>query len=246
MKIINCEQGTQEWHEARRCMITGTKMDSVMGTSLDKLMLVCELIAEEATEQSKVLKPTAEMERGNTEEIFGRKHFEDITKKKVTQIGFCKSDEFDYLGISGDGWIETDGVYTEALEIKSPDSKNAVFYKLEHIMSAQEIGLGSWSKPTKSDPDPIFKPSAKAPFLGIPAKYKWQVVTYFIVNENLKTMNFCIWDPRFLDDASKMHIVKINRDNEELQLAIEEGKKDLKEFKLFWSKCRQSIIADNF
>ena len=246
MKIINCEQGTPEWHEARRCMITGTKMDSVMGTSLDKLMLVCELIAEEATEMSKTFKVSAEMERGNIEEVFARKHFEKITGKTVTQIGFCKSDEFEYLGISGDGWVENKGKLTEAIEIKSPDSKNAVFYKLEDIMTVEELGLGSWSKPTKAEPEPVFKPSAKAPFIGIPAQYQWQVVTYFLVNEDLQTMNFCIYDARFIDEESKMHIVKIDRDNETLQAAINEAKKELVLFRQFWLKCREAIIADNF
>ena len=73
MKIINCNQGTQEWIEARRCMITGTKLDSVMGTKLDQLMLACELIGEEATEQTKAFKATIEMERGTAEEVFARK-----------------------------------------------------------------------------------------------------------------------------------------------------------------------------
>lgn len=246
MKINKCEQGTPEWHDARRCMITGTKMDSVMGTSLDRLMLACELIAEEATELSKTFKVSAEMERGNIEEVFARKHFEKITGKEVTQIGFCRSDEFDYLGISGDGWIENNGKFTEALEIKCPDSKNAVFYKLADTLGPVELNLGSWSKPTKAEPDPIFKPSAKAPFLGIPAQYQWQVVTYFLVNTDLQTMNFGVYDARFIEEDSKMHIVKIERENPILQLAMEEAKKELVEFRAFWLKCREIIIKDNF
>lgn len=247
MKILdNLVQGTPEWLESRRCMVTGSKMDSVTGTPLDRLMLACELIAEEATEQVKTFKTTAEMERGTAEEVFARKHFEETTGKKVKEIGFCISDEFDYLGVSGDGWIENDGVINEAIEIKSPDSKNAVFYKLADIFPATKLGLGSWSKPTKAEPEPIFKPSAKAPFLGIPAQYVDQVMTYFLVNEKLEKLNFVVYDARFVDEKSKMHVIVIERKNELVQDKLCEMRKDLISFREFWLDLRNAIITDNF
>jgi len=246
MKIIECEQGTPEWLESRRCMVTGTKLGDVMGTKLDKLMLICDLIGEEASEQSKAFKATAEMERGTLEEVFARKHFEKIKGKKVKEIGFCISDEFPFLGCSADGWIENKGVLDEGIEIKSPDTKNAVFYKLETMFSAEELGLGSYSAVTLKNPEPVFKPSAKAPWLGIPAQYQWQTVNYFLVNENLKKMYFCIYDARFLDDESKMTIVEINRDNEILQDCLKEAKVELAKFREVWMTYRSAIIKDNF
>ncbi len=248
MKIIKgLEQGTQEWLESRRCMVTGTKMDSVMGTPLDQLMLICELIAEEATEQTKAFKSTPEMERGTAEEVFARKHFEQLTDKKVTQLGFCISDEFKYLGISGDGWIKNKkGVYEEAFENKSPDSKNAIFYQLADKIPAQELGLGTWSKPTKTEPEPVFKESAKAPFLGIPAQYKWQVVTYFIVNTDLKTLYFSVYDARFIDDETKMHIIKVERSNPLMQDAIAEAIAELIVFRKKWLKYKDAVLTTNF
>ncbi len=245
MKIIECLQGTTEWLEARRAMITGTKLDSVMGTSLDKIMLISELIAEEATETVKSLKPTAEMERGSSEEVFARKHYEALHGKKVTELGFCISDEFPYLGCSGDGWIENKkGLFTEAVEIKSPDSKNAVFYKLETMFSPEELGLGSWSKPTKTEPDPVFKPSTKVPYHGIPSQYKWQCVNYFLVNTDLQKLNFLIYDARFISDNSKLHVVEITR--EQVQPEIDKAKIELVKFREFWLRCREAIIVDNF
>jgi hypothetical protein len=246
MKILNLEQGTQEWLDARRCMITGTRMDSVVGTPLDRLMLACELIAEEMSEQSKVMKVTPEMERGTAEEVFARQRFMSDTGKAVEEIGFCVSDEFDYVGVSGDGWIKNDGVLSEAIEIKSPDTKTAVFYQLADKLAPEVIGLGSWSKPTKAEPEPVFKPSAKAPFLGIPSNYKSQVLTYFIVNENLKKLYFCVYDQRFVDDKSKMYIIEVNRDNELLQDAIKEYKEAIVSFRAFWLDCRKEVINDNF
>lgn len=246
MKIIDCKQGTAEWLESRRCMVTGSKMDRVMGSSLDQLMLVCELIAEEATEQIKAFKSTPEMDRGTAEEVFARKHYENVKKAKVTQLGFCISDEFEYLGVSGDGWIENKGIYSGAIEIKSPDTKNAVFYKLASSLSPTVLGLGSWSKPTKTEPEPIWKDSSKAPFCGIPIDYKWQVITYFVVNTDLLWLDFNVYDPRFIDDASKLHIVRITRDDPRVQEAIEEVRKELVLFREFWMKCREKIINDNF
>jgi len=246
MKIVECLQGTPEWLESRRCMITGTKLGDVMGTNLDKLMLICDLIGEEASEQSKAFKATAEMERGTLEEVFARKHFEKIKGKKVKEIGFCISDEFPFLGCSADGWIENKGVLDEAIEIKSPDTKNAVFYKLETMFTAEELGLGSYSAVTLKNPEPVFKPSAKAPWLEIPAQYQWQTVNYFLVNENLKKMYFCIYDARFLDDESKMTIVEIKRENTDLQKCMEDAKTELVEFRKTWLRYRDSIIKDNF
>ena len=246
MKIIECEQGTNAWLESRRCMITGTKLGDVMGTKLDKLMLICDLIGEEASEQSKAFKATAEMERGTLEEVFARKHFEKIKNKKVKEIGFCISDEFPWLGCSADGWIENKGILDEAIEIKSPDTKNAVFYRLETMFTAEELGLGSYSAVTLKNPDPVFKPSAKAPWLDIPSQYQWQTVNYFLVNENLKKMYFCIYDARFLDEESKMTIVEINRDNEILQDCLKEARQELIKFREMWIAYRDAIIKDNF
>jgi hypothetical protein len=246
MTIENVEQGTMEWHELRRGKITGTKMDAVMGTDLARLMLACELIAEEATEQTKTIRVSPEMERGSAEEVFARKHFEHETGKKVEELGFCVSDEFDYLGVSGDGWIKNGKDYTEAIEIKSPDSKNAVFYKLADTFPPEELGLGARPKPTKLDPEPGFKPGSKAPFCGIPAEYKWQVITYFLVNPKLTELHFVVYDARFLIDESKMHIVTVERSNPEIAAAIEEACQGVTSFRAFWLKLRSSIIQDEF
>jgi hypothetical protein len=244
MKIINVVQGSAEWVEARRCMVTGTDMDSVMGSNLDRLMLACELIAEEATEQTKVFKTTLEMERGTNEEVFARRHFEKKTGKKVEELGFCISDEFSYLGVSGDGWIKSKNVYTEAFETKSPDTKNAIFYKLGNLVSAQELGLGSFPAVTKNNPIPVFQPNAKAMFLGIPSQYKWQVATYFIVNQDLQKLHFAIYDARFINEESQMHIVEIKR--ADLADNLIEAREKLISFRQMWLRYRDMIIKDNF
>lgn len=242
MQIRDCVQGSPEWHEARRAMITGTKMDDVMGSEWSKLMLACELIAEEATEETKQGRVTQEMARGIEKEVEAREYFMQKTGKVVEEIGFCISDDLPVLGISGDGWIKNGDKYTEAIEIKCPDSKNAVFYKLESLFTPEELGLGSWSKPTKAEPEPIFKPSAKAPFASVPVDYKWQSVTYFLVNEDLETLHFIIYDDRFASDDNKMTVIELQRSSKEVQEAIDEAKQGLTDFIQQWKKLRSKII----
>lgn len=246
MKIVNVEQGSAEWHEARRCKVTGTKLEAVMGTENSRLDLACELIAEEGTEQSKILKATAEMERGNAEEQFAAKHFEKITGKKTTEVGICIHDKYEWLALSPDRLIETPEGWTEALEIKCPDSKKLIKYKIQNLVPLTEIGLAKITKPTKAKPEPELVLKAGAPFLGIPADYKWQVVNYFIVNENLKTLYFAVYDPRFVNEDQQMFIVTVDRQNELLQEAMKEAEEALIKFREDWMRWKEIVSPNNF
>lgn len=231
MRTINVEQGTKEWHETRRCKITGTKLDDVMGTAYVRLCLIAELIAEEATEQSKALVTSAEMERGKAEEIFAIKEFETRNGKVVDQLGVCVSDDFDWVALSPDGFIkDAEGKYTEAVEVKSPDSKTAILYRLANMIPVEESGL------TK----------AKTPWLGVPADYKWQIVQYFLVNADLLKLYFLVYDARFIDQKEKLYIVEVERANELVQDAVKEAKEALERFRADWLKWREVVLPDQF
>lgn len=234
MKVIpkeEMEQGSPMWHDARRCKVTGTKLQKVMGTPYSRFELACELIAEEGTEQSDILRPTAEMERGIAEEDFAIKLFEKQTGLKVEQVGMCISDEHEWLTLSPDGLIkDADGKYSKAVEVKSPKSKTVIKYKLSNLVDAKELGL------TK----------AKQPFLGIPAEYKWQCVDYFVVNPDLRTLYFVWYDERFIDGELKLNIVELKWENELLQEAIHEVKTALEEFRAKWVEWRALVLPDNF
>lgn len=246
MKIIDVEQGTLEWQAERRCRVMGTDLCSVMGSSLERIQLIAEKIAEEGTEQSKVFRATVEMERGTAEEIFAIRSFEKKTKRKVDRVGICVSDEFNWLGFSPDGLIkDKNGKYTENIEVKSPDSKTAVFYQLTNLVGVQELGLGTWSKATKEKPSE-FKPSAKAPFLGVPADYKWQVVASFLVNEAQKKCNFLVYDARFIDDEAKMYVIEVQREHPLMQEAIKQAREALIAFREEWLRYKQVILVSNF
>lgn len=236
MKTLEVEQGTAEWHAARRCKITGTKLKAVMGTAESRRALAAELIAEEATEQSKIFRTTDEMERGNAEEIFAIKAFEAQTGKTVSRPGICISDEFDWLALSPDGLIEEDGVFVEGTEVKCPDSKKAILYRIENQVDPETIGLLSAKG----------LPLASAPFLGIPSEYKWQIVMYFLVVETLQKMNFLVYDARFIDDKAKLYVVEVERSNEILQDAINEAKRELVKFRADWLAWKEIVLPANF
>lgn len=271
MRIQTIEQGSKEWHDSRMCKVTGTKLKAVMGTKDARNGLIAELIAEEATEQAKAFVTTAEMERGNAEEIFAVKAFEQKTGKKVDRIGLCIHDEHDWIALSPDGLIkDTEGKYSEAIEIKCPDSKKAILYKIENMIPLTETGL--ITKYTKAeiievlekndiphDPkatianlEPLLppgnegKPSASAPFLGIPSEYKWQVVHYFIVNKDLKKLYFAVYDARFINEDAKLYIVEVERSNEILQEAIRQAEEALIQFRADWLKWKEIVLPTEF
>lgn len=231
MQIVNVEQGTQEWHAMRRCKVTGTKLEDVMGSNLARVQLISELIAEEMTEQSKIIRATEEMERGNHEEAFAIKLYEQQTGRKVVQGGMWLSDEYDYLACSPDGAIvEENGDILEAIEVKNPDSKTAVFYKLSNLIPNEELGL------TK----------AKMPFLGIPENYKWQCVDYFLTNRKLQKLHFLIHDARFIDGKAKLYVVTLERSNEILQDAIKEAEEALVKFREDWQNWKEIAYPTEF
>ncbi len=92
MRILkDFAQGTAEWHAARREMITGTALADVMGTRWAQIQLQAELISECGTEQTKQFRSTPEMDRGNAEEPFAIRAFEERYGKKVESVGFCIS-----------------------------------------------------------------------------------------------------------------------------------------------------------
>ena len=248
MKVLkDLEQGSEAWFKERLCCVTGSKCGDVFGTPLARVQLIAELIAEEGTEATKMQRATPEMERGTYEEAFALKKFEEKTGKVIEKVGICIHDKYPWLKCSPDALIPDDkGEYTEAVEVKSPDSKTAIFYKMTNEIGMESLALGSYSAITKNNPVSVFKPSSKAPFLGIPAEYKWQVVNYFIVNEKLQKLYFVVYDARFIDEEQKLTITEVNRSDIEMQQALQEADFELERFRRDWMEWRDVILPNNF
>lgn len=252
MKVLDVEQGTLEWKKARCGKVTGTRFEEVMGTELARAQLIAELLAEELTEQQKNNRTTPEMERGSAEEPFALKRFTELTGKKITKQGLWVSKEYPWLAFSPDGPILKKRKVTEVVEIKNPDSKTAIFYRLANSVPLDQLGLGYWKQPTKMElkenpaAAPVFVMAAKAPFLGIPADYKWQCIAPFIVNPDLEALHFMANDARFLSESMQSLIVTIRRDMPEMKEAIEQGIQELIRFRKDWVEWKNIIVPDNF
>ncbi len=231
MRIVDVEQGTKEWYDLKCGKISSTRLKKVMGSSSDRVDLICQLVSEAGTEQLKHIRTTPEMERGNAEEEFAIKLFEERTGKTVDRVGMCISDEHPWLALSPDGLIKDEnGKYTEAVEIKSPDSKTMIFYKLANRVSVTELGI----------------PKGKQTIAGIPKDYIWQVVQYFLVNKDLQKLHFTVYDERFIDEDEKLYIVEVNRENEILQEAIDEALEKLQVFRYDWTRWQEVALPTKF
>lgn len=128
MQVLNMEQGSPEWKNARLGKVTGTRLKDVMGTPTARDNLLNELIAEQLTEQYEDIRVNDAMQRGTDEEPFAIKAYEKKFKCKTESVGFCISDEFDWLALSPDALRKKGKKYIAGAEVKSPMSKTVVKY----------------------------------------------------------------------------------------------------------------------
>ena len=227
MQVIKGAQGSEEWHDARRCKITATKLDMVMGTPLVQAQLIAELVAEYASEQTKHFKATAEMERGTEEEPKAVASFENATGTKVNRdVAFCVSDKYPYLGFSPDGFVGDS--YKETIEIKNPDTKTMMFYKIANMIAKEETGL----------------PASKQTWLGIPLDYKYQVLCSFVVNEEQEKLHFIVHDSRVLDPSQQLYTIVVERSNPEVQKELKAIEETLVLFRDKWMKWKSIILPE--
>lgn len=118
VQIINCEQNSQEWYEARRGIPTASEFAAIMtkGRGKDESLtrrtylnkLAGELLTGEAMEQA----TTFHMERGKVMEAEARKLYSFMTDLEPQQVGFIRNGS---KGASPDSLIGSDG----GLEIKT-------------------------------------------------------------------------------------------------------------------------------
>lgn len=116
------EQKTPAWHYIRKGKITGTTLKAIMGTPKAKKDAYYELVGERLTvgDMDSDEKP---MDRGNRLEPEARAMYQFKTGEIIEEVGFCESDENEFMGYSPDGLIRG-GV--KGLEIKCPETKNYV------------------------------------------------------------------------------------------------------------------------
>lgn len=118
MKILPIQQNSEEWLEARKGKITGSKLkDIVVKRGTGKKIGFYQLIADRLA-----ISPDGEdaLERGHRLEDEAVGIFQEKTGLAVErEIGLCVSDLNENIAVSPDGLIKNKkGKYTEALEVK--------------------------------------------------------------------------------------------------------------------------------
>jgi hypothetical protein len=120
---VKVEQGSQEWLRMRLGKITGTRLKEVFKS--DNLPLIDEMIAEIISEEIEENFVNNAMQRGKDLEPVVRDLYTQVTGIEIEEVGFCLSEENDFLALSPDGFTPD---RTGAIEIKCPSTKVHVKY----------------------------------------------------------------------------------------------------------------------
>lgn len=126
MQIINCEQGSYEWHAQRSGRFTATDAETVKvhGKGIDTLAY--QIAAFKLTGELPEIVTSAAMERGKMLEPLARKAYIEATGQEVQEVGFCAVDDF--VGCSPDGLVGEQGL----LEIKCKTAPHHLFAVANH------------------------------------------------------------------------------------------------------------------
>lgn len=143
MRIIDAEQGTEEWLRARIGCPSGSGFSKLITSagkpSTTRDTYVNQLIAEKVIGEIPETYSNEWMERGKILEPEARAFYEFEREVVVEEIGFIKHDTYEF-GVSPDGLVGVDG----GLEIKCPAPATHVKYirsgKLPAEYKAQVMG----------------------------------------------------------------------------------------------------------
>lgn len=121
MQIIECLQGSYDWHALRAGRFTATDAETVKvhGKGIDTLAY--EIAAFKLTGQLPDIVTSAAMERGKMLEPKAREAYMQATGQDVQTVGFCAID--DLVGCSPDGLVGEKGL----IEIKCKTAPHHLF-----------------------------------------------------------------------------------------------------------------------
>jgi hypothetical protein len=127
MRIINCEQGSPEWLQARLGVPSASSYSKLITTtgkaSAQAEAYINQLVAERITGEPSFFQVTDPMQRGMDLEPEARVRYEMETGNLVEQVGFLMHDTLE-AGASPDGLVGEEG----GLEIKCPMRSTHVEY----------------------------------------------------------------------------------------------------------------------
>ncbi|WP_448756838.1 YqaJ viral recombinase family protein [Aggregatibacter sp.] len=129
---LDCEQGSEEWLQARLGIPTATGFENIVTATGKKssaqIKYMAELIEESILGLQDESFKSRFMERGNQLEPLARSAYEFITGNAVQQVGGVYLDENKEVMVSPDGLIPE---LKKGLEIKCPKMSTHIRYLLE-------------------------------------------------------------------------------------------------------------------
>lgn len=213
MKIIkDIEQGSQEWLEARAWTLTWTKLKwAVSARKGTAETLIYELIWEEFAPLLSNFASEA-MQRWTDLEEEAKFMYQSITEEKVEEVWFIQSTK--YVDKFGSWlWLSPDWIIEKDWKYKK----------------AIEIKC------------PLGKNFIKYYIENkIPDEYKYQILTYFLVIEDLEELDFIIYNPDFHLQNKRLKIITITR--EELKEELQQVELKLYEFRAIWIENIKKIL----
>lgn len=108
MNIVNVEQGTKEWLEARQLKATASRASVIVTNGKGLKSYAIEKLAEYYSRAEAPSFSNEDTERGNELEDMARTLYEFETGQDVKQVGFITYN--DYIGCSPDGLVGDDGL----------------------------------------------------------------------------------------------------------------------------------------
>ena len=124
MEIIETiEQGSPEWHELRRGVITASRFKDVMakGAGKTRKSYMVELAAEVLANEVVSMEPNKYMQWGTETEPMARDYYEIVSDNTVKEVAFIKHGTLN-CGVSPDGLIDANG----GIEIKCPKTTTQI------------------------------------------------------------------------------------------------------------------------
>lgn len=186
-EILDTVQGSGEWLNMRLGVLTGSKAEKAIGTKLASDQLIAQLISEELAGAEEEIFKSYAMEWGVMNEPEAIKQYELRSGEKCQEIGFVKSTEFSWLGVSPDRLVARENGW-HGVEVKCPNTATMVKYMMDG---------------------------------GIPKAYLPQVIHYFIVINDLLSLDFIVYDPRIQKTSHQMYRVRVTREELQKQIALQ-------------------------
>lgn len=152
--ILNVEQGSDEWLNARIGVVTASNFSKITtptgAKSSSKNAYMAQMLSEIVEREAGVDLDTycsADMARGNELEPSARYLFQNIKQIEVEQIGLVYKDENEKIACSPDGVMritscdcdENFDFIQSGLEIKCPKLQNHINYVLSGVLPKQYI-----------------------------------------------------------------------------------------------------------